>query len=122
MGIYTSNLKQQSEVLILNPPNNSTPNTPSDLAKGALNSAETIVMGIAGTAPAFSVAVTTSTIVAAVGELAIGSIVYCGLIMFGIMLAFTHLNKTSPNAGASYSWVGQVFGRSWGFLRAGACW
>jgi amino acid transporter len=86
------------------------------LATGALGSAESIVMGIAGTAPAFSVAITTATIVAAVGELAVGSIVYCGLIMFGIMLAFTHLNKAMPSAGATYTWVGHVFGRTWGFF------
>jgi amino acid transporter len=88
----------------------------SNLATGTLSSAESIIMGIAGTAPAFSVAVTTATIVAAVGELAVGSILYCGLIMFGIMLAFTHLNDRSPSAGASYTWVGQTFGRSWGFF------
>lgn len=73
-------------------------------------------MGIAGTAPAFSVAVTTATIVAAVGVLSVASIFYCGLIMFGIMLAFVHLRKISPHAGAAYAWVGHVFGRKWGFF------
>lgn len=73
-------------------------------------------MGIAGTAPAFSVAVTTATIVAAVGVLSVASIFYCGLIMFGIMLAFVHLRKITPHAGAAYAWVGHVFGRQWGFL------
>ena len=55
------------------------------LAKGALGTLESAVMGVAGTAPAFSVAVTTATIVAAVGVLSVGSILYCGLIMFGLM-------------------------------------
>jgi amino acid transporter len=73
-------------------------------------------MGIAGTAPAFSVAITTATIVAAVGTLSVGSILYCGLIMFGIMLAFMHLNKITPHAGATYAWVGHVFGKKWGFF------
>ncbi|HPY42631.1 MAG TPA: APC family permease, partial [Thiolinea sp.] len=36
--------------------------------------------------------------------------------MFGIMLAFVHLNEMSPNAGATYAWVGRVFGRNWGFF------
>ena len=80
------------------------------LAKGALSTMESIVMGIAGTAPAFSVAVTTATIVAAVGDLSVGAIFYCGLIMFGLMLAFKNLNKMSPHAGATYAWVGAVFG------------
>jgi amino acid transporter len=86
------------------------------LAKGALGTLESTIMGIAGTAPAFSVAVTTATIVAAVGTLSVGSILYCGLIMFGLMLAFKNLNKMSPNAGATYAWVSAVFGPSWGFF------
>jgi amino acid transporter len=86
------------------------------LAKGALGTVESAVMGVAGTAPAFSVAVTTATIVAAVGVLSVGSILFCGLIMFGLMLAFTNLNKMSPNAGATYAWVGAVFGPTWGFF------
>jgi len=86
------------------------------LAKDALGTFEAVVMGIAGTAPAFSVAVTTAAIVAAVGVLSVGSILYCGLIMFGIMLAFVHLSRLEPNAGASYAWVGRVFGPKWGFF------
>ena len=88
----------------------------ASLAKGSLGTFESAIMGIAGTAPAFSVAVTTAAIVAAVGTLSVGSILYCGLIMFGIMLAFTHLNKINPNAGATYAWVGHVFGKNWGFF------
>ncbi len=86
------------------------------LAKGALGTIESMIMGIAGTAPAFSVAVTTATIVAAVGTLSVGSILYCGLIMFGLMLAFKNLNKMSPNAGATFAWVSDVFGPTWGFF------
>lgn len=88
----------------------------AELAKGSLGAFESAIMGIAGTAPAFSVAVTTAAIVAAVGVLSVGSILYCGLIMFGIMLAFFHLSKISPHAGAAYAWVGHVFGKTWGFF------
>jgi amino acid transporter len=91
-------------------------NTAPDLAKNSLNTLESAIMGIAGTAPAFSVAVTTAAIVASVGTLSVGSIFYCGLIMFGIMLAFSHLNKITPHAGAAYAWVGHVFGEKWGFF------
>jgi amino acid transporter len=86
------------------------------LASGSLGTLESAVMGIAGTAPAFSVAVTTAVIVSTVGTLAVGSVLYCGLIMFGIMLAFTHLNKITSHAGATYAWVGKVFGPTWGFF------
>ncbi len=86
------------------------------LAGNSLGVFESAVMGIAGTAPAFSVAVTSATIVAAVGVLSVASIFFCGLIMFGIMLAFIHLSKITPHAGAAYAWVGHVFGRKWGFF------
>jgi amino acid transporter len=86
------------------------------LAKGAIGVFESAIMGIAGTAPAYSIAVTTAAIVAAVGVLSVGSILYCGLIMFGMMLAFVNLNKMAPDAGASFAWVKQVFGPTWGFF------
>jgi amino acid transporter len=86
------------------------------LAKNALGAVESAVMGIAGTAPAYSVAAATATIVAAVGELSVASIFFCGWIMFGIMLAFIRLSKIHPSAGAAYAWVGHVFGRELGFF------
>jgi amino acid transporter len=87
-----------------------------ELAKNTLGGLESFVMGIAGTAPAFSVAVTTATIVSAVGVLSVASVLYCGLIMFGITLAFIRLSKITPNAGAAYAWVGHVFGPIWGYF------
>jgi amino acid transporter len=86
------------------------------LAKGALGTAESVVMGVAGTAPAFSVAATTTTLVAAVGLLSAGSILYCGLIMLGVTLSFMYLNRKDAHAGASYAWVGQVFSPTLGFF------
>jgi len=86
------------------------------LAEGALGLGESVVMGVAGTAPAFSVAATTATLVATVGVLSAGSLLYCGLIMFGVTFAFMHLNRVITNAGASYAWVGEVFGPFLGFI------
>lgn len=73
-------------------------------------------MGIAGTAPAFSVEVTASTLIAAVGVFSVASVLWCGIAMFGITLAFIHLTKVNPHAGASYAWVSDIFGKSWGFF------
>ncbi len=86
------------------------------LASGSLGALESAVMGVAGSAPAFSVAVTTAVIVASVGVLSVGSVLYCGLIMFGILFTFINLNKMQPHAGATYAWVGAVFGPRWGFF------
>lgn len=90
--------------------------SPKSLQKESLGLWESIIMGIAGTAPAFSIEVTASTIIAAVGALSAASILYCGLIMFGITFAFINLNKMNPSAGASFAWVGQIFGKTWGFF------
>ncbi len=90
--------------------------TEQTLARGSIGVWESIVMGIAGTAPAFSVEVTATTIIAAVGVLSVASLLYCGIIMFGITFAFIHLNKMNPNAGASFAWVGQIFGPTAGFF------
>lgn len=93
-----------------------TPRQHESLESGALSLAESVVMGVAGTAPAFSIAATTATLIAAVGVLSVGSLLYCGLIMFGVTLSFMHLNRVITNAGASYAWVGQVFHPLLGFM------
>ena len=86
------------------------------LAADSLGVWESIVMGTAGAAPAFSISATTVALVAAVGTLAPASILYCGIFMFGITLAFIHLNKVDVNAGASYAWVSKIFGKKLGFF------
>jgi amino acid transporter len=86
------------------------------LAGNSLGIGESIVMGTAGAAPAFSLSAGTAALVASVGTLAPSSLLYCGLVMFGITLAFIHLNKVIVNAGASYAWVSHVFGRTFGFF------
>jgi amino acid transporter len=91
------------------------------LRAGALGLAESVVMGIAGTGPAYSVAAGTATLVAATGVYAPASLLYCGLIMFGIVFAFRHLNRVTVNAGASYAWVSTIFSPLVGFSLAGRC-
>jgi amino acid transporter len=86
------------------------------LAAASLGVWESIIMGIAGSAPAFTVEAAAATIIAAVGILSPASVLYCGIIMFGITFAFINLNKMNSHAGASYAWVGQVFGPAWGFF------
>lgn len=86
------------------------------LKEDSLGVGESIVMGVAGTAPAFSMAATTATLVAAVGTSAPASLLYCGLITFGVTFSYLHLNRINPNAGASYAWVGSIFNPALGFF------
>jgi amino acid transporter len=88
----------------------------SHLQADSLGLVESVVMGIAGTAPAYSIEITTSTIVATAGVLAPASVLACGLIMFGIAFAFINLNRVLASAGTSYSWVRMVFGPTLGFF------
>lgn len=89
---------------------------PVHLHKNSIRLTESIIMGVAGTAPAFSMAATTGALIGAIGVLSVASLFYSGLIMFGITLAFLHLNKINTNAGASYAWVGSVFHPILGFF------
>jgi amino acid transporter len=91
-------------------------NKEKKLAGGSLGAIESTIMGIAGSAPAYSVEITTSTLILVAGLLSPASILVCGIIMFGIAFAFINLNKVSPSAGTAYTWVSMVFGKTWGFL------
>ena len=82
----------------------------------ALGFFESAIMGIAGSGPAYSVAASTATLVGAVGVLAPASLLYCGLVMFGIVFAFRQLNRVMVDAGASYAWVTAIFSPALGFL------
>ncbi len=86
------------------------------LEKGALGLAESLVMGVAGTAPAYSLAATVTTLTAAVGMMAAPSLLYSGLIMFGITLSFIHLTRVNASAGASFTWVSAYVHPLLGFL------
>ncbi len=86
------------------------------LKADSLGIVESVIMGIAGTAPAYSIEITTSTIVGTAGTLSPASILVCGLIMFGIAFAFINLNRAQASAGTSYTWVSMVFGRTLGFF------
>src|SRR5580704_5998664 len=92
------------------------PGAATGLRADALGFAESVVMGIAGAGPAYSVAASTATLVGAVGVYAPASLLYCGLIMFGIVFAFRHLNHVAVNSGASYAWVTKVFSPTLGFF------
>ncbi len=75
------------------------------LAPNVLGLFESSIMGVAGSAPAYSIAATTAALFAAVGLGGPAALLYCGIAMFGIVFAFNTLNRTEANSGASYAWV-----------------
>ena len=64
------------------------------LAPNVLGLFESSVMGVAGSAPAYSIAATTAGLIAAVGLAGPASLLYCGIAMFGIVFAFNYLGRT----------------------------
>ena len=86
------------------------------LAPNVLGLFESAVMGVAGSAPAYSIAATTAGLIAAVGLAGPASLLYCGIAMFGIVFAFNYLGRTESNAGATYAWVRRGLHPALGYL------
>ncbi|MEU7568675.1 APC family permease [Streptomyces fradiae] len=86
------------------------------LRPNALGTFDTVVMAVAGSAPAYTLAATTAVLVGAVGLAAPAALLYCALPMLGIVLAYGRLGRLDANAGAAYSWVGRTLHPFLGFL------
>ncbi|WP_329334393.1 APC family permease [Streptomyces sp. NBC_01352] len=86
------------------------------LQADALGTFDTVVMAVAGSAPAYSLAATTAVLVSAVGLASPAALLYCAIPMLGIALAFSYLGRIDVNAGASYSWVGRTLHPFLGFI------
>ncbi|MEU9393333.1 APC family permease [Streptomyces sp. NPDC048324] len=86
------------------------------LQANALGTFDTVVMAVAGSAPAYSIAATTAVLVGAVGLASPAALLYCAIPMLGIALAFSYLSRIDVNAGASYSWVGRTLHPFLGFI------
>lgn len=86
------------------------------LRAGALSFAESLVMGIAGSAPGYTIAVTTAVLLGVAGTLSPGALVIFAVPMLGIAFAFRELNALETNAGAAFQWTSVHFGKFWGYF------
>ncbi|MEU6944114.1 APC family permease [Streptomyces sp. NPDC046316] len=86
------------------------------LQPNVLGTFDTIVMAVAGSAPAYSLAATTAVLFGAVGLAGPAALLYCAIPMLGIVLAYARLGRIDINAGAGYSWVGRTLHPFLGFL------
>ncbi|GAA1950551.1 APC family permease [Microbacterium deminutum] len=89
---------------------------PETLQADGVSAAGSIVMAVAGSAPAYSIAATTATLVGVAGLGAPGALLWCGIPMLGIAWAFMYLGRADVNAGAAYSWVARALHPALGFL------
>jgi amino acid transporter len=86
------------------------------LKADGVSAAGSIVMAVAGSAPAYSIAATTATLVGAAALGAPAALLWCGIPMLGIAWAFLYLGRLDVNAGAAYSWVARALHPILGFL------
>ncbi|NTY57990.1 APC family permease [Mycolicibacterium sphagni] len=91
------------------------------LKGGALGLVSSIVVGMASTAPAYSLAATLGLIVASGGSLLAGekapAIVLIAFIpMYMIAVAYQELNKAEPDCGTTFTWASRAFGPLVGWL------
>ena len=81
---------------------------------------QSALIGIAGNAPSYSIAVSTGALLGAALGLAPALIFYCGFVVLGILLAYRKLNQEQTSGGAAYTWVSQIINPTLGFF-AGWC-
>ncbi|BAU84488.1 amino acid transporter transmembrane protein [Streptomyces laurentii] len=86
------------------------------LQPNALGTFDTILMAVAGSAPAYSLAATTAVLFGTAGFAGPAALLYCAIPMLGIVLAYARLGRIDVNAGAAYSWVGRTLHPFLGFL------
>ncbi len=93
-----------------------TPPPPTQLKAESLSFFESIIMGVAGSAPGFSIAVAIAGLLASAGAVSPNALLIFAVPMLGISVAYKGLNKKSPDAGAAYEWTKQGFGKFFGYF------
>src|SRR5580700_4544114 len=92
------------------------------LKKGAIGYLSNIVIGVASTAPAYSLAATLGFIVAVkgVGVHAPAVMLVAFIPMLLIASAYKYFNRADPDAGTTFAWVTRAFGPVAGWLNGWA--
>jgi amino acid transporter len=92
------------------------------LKKGAIGYISNIVIGVASTAPAYSLAATLGFIVAVkgVGVHAPAVLLVSFIPMLLIAAAYKYLNRADPDAGTTFAWTTRAFGPGTGWLNGWA--
>lgn len=91
------------------------------LKTGSLGLVSSVVMGVASTAPAYSLAASLGFIVASGGALlagvkAPGIVLLAFIPMYLIAVAYQELNKAEPDCGTTFTWATRAFGPITGWM------
>ncbi len=94
------------------------------LKGGALGLISSVVIGLASTAPAYSLAASLGLIVVLSGEKAPAILLLAFVPMYLIAVAYRELNNAEPDCGTTFTWAGRAFGPwvgwmgGWGIIAA----
>jgi amino acid transporter len=86
------------------------------LKKDAIGFLDGLIIGIASTAPAYSLAAVLAIVVVGVGVQAPAVLLASFIPMFLIASAFYYMNRADPDCGTSFSWVTRAMGPSLGWV------
>jgi amino acid transporter len=92
------------------------PDPPAELKHGAISFLDAMVIGLASTSPAYSLAAVIGPIVALVGVYAPGVMLASFLPMLLIASAFYYLNRVDQDCGTTFSWVTRAMGPWFGWI------
>src|SRR6202050_4680826 len=85
------------------------------LKSGALGLVSSVVMGVASTAPAYSLAATLFFVVAAVGLKSPAVAVLAFIPMLLCSIGYSEMNKADPDCGTTFTWGTRAFGPETGW-------
>ena len=86
------------------------------LKAGAIGFVDGLSIGLASTAPAYSLAAVIGTVVVVVGVQAPAALLTSFIPMFLIAAAFFYMNRADPDAGTTFSWVTRAMGPYAGWI------
>ena len=86
------------------------------LKRGTVGLVSSIVIGMASTAPAYSLAATLGFVVIAVGVKAPSMMLLAFVPMYFIAVAYSELNKREPDCGTTFTWAARAFGPRTGWM------
>jgi amino acid transporter len=94
------------------------------LKRGALGLISSVVIGVASTAPAYSLAATLGFVVVAIGLQAPIVTILAFIPMWAISVGYNEMNKADPDCGTTFTWATRAFGPKtgwwggWGIIAA----
>ena len=86
------------------------------LRRGALTLFDGVVVGVASTAPAYSLTATVAILIGAVGLFSPSAMLLAFLPMLGVAVGFYWLNRSIPDCGTSYTWIARALNPALGFF------